>query len=129
MVGPEAQGLLQAGHRLDQPPLRSQGISQVAAGLEIVRLQTQRPLIAGDGLQQVTLSSKHVSQVVVRPGQIRLQTQGPIEVIDSQIVSARLTGDDPEKMQSINLVRIRSKDLKVKLLCLLQLASLNMLQG
>src|SRR5262249_61357155 len=59
----------------------------------------------------------------------RLQTEGRREVIDSQIVSAGLAGDQPEKMQRIDLVGIHLQDLLVELLRLPQVACLVVLPG
>src|SRR5262249_38033804 len=67
--------------------------------------------------------------VIMRRGKIRLETQGCMEVLDSQLVSTCLTGDQPEKMQGINLVRIHLQDLQVELLGLLPLACLELSPG
>ena len=94
-----------------------------------VRACAHRLPEAGHRLRQHPLVDQHDAQDVVRIGEIGLQAHGRVQVIASQIVPARPSRDEPEKIERVGLAAIRLHDLPANLLRLLQVARLVVFPG
>ena len=116
-----------AGGRFVRLPLVLQGIAQVVVRLGKVRLQFQCPAAIGDRCVQLPLVPQCVAQVAMEGSLIPFQPDRPSNVLDGNLVLARLVSNHAEKMPRIGMIRLDRENLPVNLLGGLQPAGLMML--
>ncbi len=98
------------------------GEPQVVVHLGVVGLQLQRSLITRNGKVELSLVLPGVSQVKVRKGPIRSERQRTLDALDSGLILADLTCDEPQQVPRIVVIGVSRKNLPVNRLRLTQSA-------
>ena len=105
------------------------GEPQVVVRLGEVGFQLHRSLITRDGQVELSLVLPGVSQVKVRLGPIGSERQSTLDALDSGLMVADLTCDEPQQVPRIVVIGVSRKNLPVNRLRLTQSAHLVMLNS
>jgi hypothetical protein len=116
-----------AGDRFVQLPLVLQRNAQVVVRLGKVRIQLQCPPVAGDRFGNPAQGTIGAPQVDMEGSRTAVQADRPANVLDGNLVLARLGSDHAEKMNRIGLTRFNLQNPPVDLLGGLQPAGLMVL--
>ncbi len=124
IVGFQFQRPAATGSRFVQVPLLLEGKAQIIVRLGIPRIQFQRPAVTGDRFIHIPPSLERIAKVIVECRLGPHQADRPSNVLDRNLVLARLRSDHAEKMERVGLVRRDRENPPIDLLGSLKLSRL-----